>query len=236
MKAVAAALGALALFVGGALTAMADDGSPTVTTDSVTTATTQADTTTTATTTAVTTTTATTTTTPTTTWHLTWPPPAPPKKPTTTAAKTPPKPVAPPPPPARFILTGSVTPSAGVTIGSTVDYTYSVWNTGSQAATATLTDLLPPQLIPIEADAGQGSCSGTQSVSCSLGSIAAGQTVVVTIATQVGQVGSSSNAVKLVPGDPSIAVSAVGPIVVAAADATPVKVAPATPTKASRRK
>jgi uncharacterized repeat protein (TIGR01451 family) len=126
-----------------------------------------------------------------------------------------------------------VTPATGVTIGSTVDYTYSIWNTGGQAAIATLADELPPQLIPIEADAGQGSCSGGQVATCSLGSIAAGQTVTVTIATQVGEVGSSSNAAKVVAGDPSISVSALGPIVVSAADATPVRIAP---TKASRRK
>ncbi len=77
----------------------------------------------------------------------------------------------PTPSPARLVVTGVATPAAGVTVGATVDYTYSIWNTGGQAVIVTFGDALPSQVLPIEADPTQGSCSTDQQVICWLGSV-----------------------------------------------------------------
>lgn len=233
VKQLAVLLGALALFVAGGLTALADDGAP----PGVTTTTADASTTTAATTTdaETTTTVPTTTTTPapptrTITLPTRWPFPFPknqPKPAPTTPSKPSPAPTttaaaAPPPPPAHLVVTAAATPTTGVTIGATVDYSFAVANTGGQPVAATFADQLPLQVVPIEADGSQGSCSTAQSVQCALGSIAAGATVTVVIATQVGQVGAFADSASVRPAV-SVQVDQAAAIQLEATRATPVR-------------
>ena len=140
----------------------------------------------------------------------------------------------PTPSPARLVVTGVATPAAGVTVGATVDYTYSIWNTGGQAVIVTFGDALPSQVLPIEADPTQGSCSTDQQVICWLGSIGGGQRVTVTIATQVAEAGVFVNNVRIIPSDPSVPASVVGPVTIYADRATPVSYPAAT--KSARQK
>jgi uncharacterized repeat protein (TIGR01451 family) len=90
----------------------------------------------------------------------------------------------PPPPPAHLVVTGRAT-EGDLTVGSTLTYTFTVRNTGGRAVAATLTDELPEAVAPIYADAEQGSCDGSGTVTCSLGSVGAGRSVDVTIVVQV---------------------------------------------------
>lgn len=130
--------------------------------------------------------------------------------------------------PARLVVTGSVTPAAGATVGSTVDYVYTVWNTGGRPVEVTFGDALPTQVIPIEADPTHGSCSTQQQLVCWLGTVAPGQTVTVTIATQVARAGTFVNNVRIDPSDPSVPASVAGPIAVTATAAAPVSFPTAT--------
>jgi hypothetical protein len=227
VKKLVAVIAASALFVCGALTAFADDGTPGTTTTVATTtvAATTTDGTTTAavptttpetTTTVATTTTApaTTTTTPTAPslpwwWWLVHPKtktPSPKPSPGTTAGTTTASAPVSPAPPAHLTVAGAVTPPVGATVGSTVAYSFAITNTGGQAVGAAFTDALPAQVIPIAADADQGSCTSGQTVACSLGSIGAGVTVGVTIAVQVAQPGSLSDAAAVAAGSASVGV------------------------------
>jgi uncharacterized repeat protein (TIGR01451 family) len=80
-------------------------------------------------------------------------------------------------------LTGS--PSS-VSTGQQVAYTATVTNRGTApAATAAFQDILPGGVNLVSASASQGSCSGSPTVLCSLGSLApnASATVTITVAT-----------------------------------------------------
>lgn len=66
--------------------------------------------------------------------------------------------------------------------GQTLTYTLTVTNEGpGLAAAVTVTDTLPASVTLLSADPSQGSCSGSALVSCSLGSIASGTSVTVSI-------------------------------------------------------
>jgi uncharacterized repeat protein (TIGR01451 family) len=113
-----------------------------------------------------------------------------------------------------------------VTIGSTVDYTFTIANTGGQSVSATLVDVLPAQVIQIESDSDHGSCgSSGQSITCWLGVIGAGQTATVTLATQVGQVGAFDDSATVTPASSGVTVVQSSPLHVVAAAATPVRFA-----------
>jgi hypothetical protein len=85
-----------------------------------------------------------------------------------------------------------------------------VTNSGGRATTAAFTDTLPADVNPIAADVDQGSCSGSQSVTCALGSIAPGQTVTVTVVVQVNRAATFQNTISLTAGDPSAKVDSAG--------------------------
>ncbi len=69
-----------------------------------------------------------------------------------------------------------------VDVGTNFDYTATILNEGSDPADdVTLTDHLPDAVTLVTAASSQGSCSGTSTVSCSLGSIAFGDSATVTI-------------------------------------------------------
>jgi large repetitive protein len=87
------------------------------------------------------------------------------------------------------------TPSATtVATGGTLDYTIVVHNNGPATATGvTVSDALPAGYTLITATPTQGSCSGTTTVTCSLGTLVNGATATITLhGTATGQ-GSLSN-------------------------------------------
>jgi len=74
---------------------------------------------------------------------------------------------------------------ASVPSGAGVVYTVTVTNNGPAAATGVvLTDTLPPEVTLVGAMPAQGSCSGTTAITCTLGMIAPGASVPVTITTR----------------------------------------------------
>ncbi len=77
-----------------------------------------------------------------------------------------------------------------VTYGQNVTYTLTVTNNGPDAATnVTLTDTLPTNVVLVSATPSQGSCSGTTTVTCNLGTINDGANATVTIVVQAKAAG-----------------------------------------------
>jgi uncharacterized repeat protein (TIGR01451 family) len=92
-----------------------------------------------------------------------------------------------------------------VHVGQSLIYTIEVANSGPQTATeVTLTDNLPRNAGFGSASASQGSCSvGRRTVTCNLGDIASGQTVVVTIEVKPTRRGTITNAVSVTAESPT---------------------------------
>jgi uncharacterized repeat protein (TIGR01451 family) len=87
--------------------------------------------------------------------------------------------------------TGSPSP---VGVNSTLTYTISVHNFGPGTATGMIvTDPLPATTTFVSDSSSQGSCSGTTTVTCSLGSLASGATATVTIKVTATKVGTITN-------------------------------------------
>jgi uncharacterized repeat protein (TIGR01451 family) len=85
-----------------------------------------------------------------------------------------------------------------VNVRETITYTITVPNAGPGEATGvTLTDILPGSLEFVSASASQGTCSGTTTVTCALGSLARGASATVTIVARAIQAGSVSNSVSV---------------------------------------
>ncbi len=77
-----------------------------------------------------------------------------------------------------------------VTYGNNVTYTLTVTNNGPDPATnVTLTDTLPTNVMFVSATPSQGSCSGTTTVTCTLGTINNGANATVTIVVQAKAAG-----------------------------------------------
>lgn len=98
-----------------------------------------------------------------------------------------------PPPSADLSLAAQAQPNP-VTVGQTLDDTFTVTNDGpDQAAAVSLSDTLPngdtlQSVIP-----SQGSCSGTSTITCALGSIADGAHGTVSVEVTPTQAGTNSN-------------------------------------------
>ena len=87
----------------------------------------------------------------------------------------------PPPPSADLSVTKSGSPDP-VRVGQELTYAITVSNSGPNPAVgAALTDVLPGNVTFGSAVTSQGSCSGTTTVSCALGTIASGGSATVTI-------------------------------------------------------
>jgi uncharacterized repeat protein (TIGR01451 family) len=95
----------------------------------------------------------------------------------------PPPPPPPPPPAPKADLGVSLAAAPNpVTVGQTVTYTLTVSNAGPSTATATtLSDALPGGVSLISAQPSQGGCTGTTTLSCSLGTISPGGSVSIVI-------------------------------------------------------
>lgn len=81
-----------------------------------------------------------------------------------------------------------------VFVGGTLTYTGAVTNNGPATATGiTLTDTLPVGVTLVSATASQGSCSGTTTIACNLGTLANGANATVTIVVTPNVVGAVAN-------------------------------------------
>jgi len=86
-------------------------------------------------------------------------------------------------PPASDLSVSKTGPSVGVLVGSNVTYLVSVTNHGPSTATGvTVSDSLPPGVVLVAANAGQGPCAEVGGVvNCNLGSLASGEVATATI-------------------------------------------------------
>jgi uncharacterized repeat protein (TIGR01451 family) len=96
-------------------------------------------------------------------------------------------------PSADLSITKSDSPDP-VTVGSNLTYTITVKNNGPSGATGvTMTDPLPGTVTFVSATPSQGNCTGTATVTCSLGSLSNGASATVTIVVTPTQAGGISN-------------------------------------------
>jgi len=90
-------------------------------------------------------------------------------------------------------VTGSATPSSPK-INTNLTYTYNVKNNGPAAASGVvLTDTLPAGMSFVSAKATQGTCSGTSTVTCSVGTLSNGSSATVTIVAKPTKTGTFTN-------------------------------------------
>lgn len=90
-----------------------------------------------------------------------------------------------------IVKTSSPNPA---TVGSPLTYTLTVTNNGPDAAlSVTVTDPLPGTVTFVSATPSQGNCSGTTTVTCSLGTIAASGSATITIVVTPTAEGTLSN-------------------------------------------
>jgi len=79
-------------------------------------------------------------------------------------------------------------------VGATFTYTIKVANSGPSDATGTtITDPLPSQVSFVSDSASQGSCSGTTTVTCNLGTVKNGSSATVTITVKAKTAGTATN-------------------------------------------
>jgi uncharacterized repeat protein (TIGR01451 family) len=121
-----------------------------------------------------------------------------------------------------------------VSAGSNVTYTLYVTNSGPLTATSvTVTDTLPSGTTLISASPSRGSCTGTSTVTCSLGDILANDSAVITLVVTPSTPGTITNvsSVSSSSSDPNTANnSSSAKTIVTAASPTPTPTPTVTPT------
>jgi uncharacterized repeat protein (TIGR01451 family) len=86
-------------------------------------------------------------------------------------------------------------------VGSNITYTIKASNGGPDLArSSTISDPLPANVSLVSATASQGSCTGTTTVSCSLGTIANGGSATVTIVAKATAAGTATNTASVSSG------------------------------------
>jgi uncharacterized repeat protein (TIGR01451 family)/CSLREA domain-containing protein len=111
-----------------------------------------------------------------------------------------------PPASADLSLTKTGSPNP-VLVGANLTYTITVTNNGPDTATSVVVmDVLPANLTSVSATSTQGSCSGTSTVSCALGDLAAGASATVTLVGTPTAAGNLSNTAGITSGvsDPTL--------------------------------
>jgi uncharacterized repeat protein (TIGR01451 family) len=85
--------------------------------------------------------------------------------------------------------------SPDVTVGDDITYTLAVKNNHATATapSVTVTDALPSSLTFVAASAAQGSCSGSTTVTCAIGSLGPGQSTTATIVAKTTVTGPVTN-------------------------------------------
>jgi len=105
------------------------------------------------------------------------------------------------PPPgfgADLRVTKSDSPEPGMVLKN-LTYTLTVTNNGPDVATGvTLTDTLPACLNFVSATPSQGTCSGTNTMTCNYGTVNSGESVTVSIVVTPKQVGSLTNSATVI--------------------------------------
>jgi uncharacterized repeat protein (TIGR01451 family) len=97
------------------------------------------------------------------------------------------------PPTADLAISKSDSPDP-VTVGNNVTYTITVTNNGPATATGVnVSDMLPAGETFVSVTPSQGSCTGTSTISCALGSLANGGSATVTLVVTPTQTGGISN-------------------------------------------
>ena len=87
--------------------------------------------------------------------------------------------------------------------GANLTYSINVKNSGPASATGvTVTDTLPSSMSFVSARSSQGSCSGTSTITCALGSMANGAGASVTIVVQPRTAGTYSNSARVSASSP----------------------------------
>ena len=100
---------------------------------------------------------------------------------------------APPPPTANLSITKTDAPDPA-TAGSNLSYTITVINNGPNTATGVaVTDTLPANVGFVSSSASQGTCTGTSTVTCNLGTLSNGASAVVSIVVTPNAAGNLSN-------------------------------------------
>lgn len=98
---------------------------------------------------------------------------------------------------ADLSLAGTASPNPAA-VGSTLSYRLTLTNNGPATSTnAQLTDTLPSNVTFVSASTTQGSCSGTGTVNCNIGTLASGASAIVTIVvtpTASGQISNTATA------------------------------------------
>ena len=105
-------------------------------------------------------------------------------------------------PSADLSITKADSPDPAKT-GGNLTYTITVKNAGPTAATGvTVTDSLPAGVNLVSAVPAQGSCSGTTTITCNLGTILSGAGTKITIVVVPTQAGSLSNTATVIANEP----------------------------------
>jgi uncharacterized repeat protein (TIGR01451 family) len=107
-----------------------------------------------------------------------------------------------PGPEADLLITLAAAPDP-VTVGQILTYTLNVANSGPSTATGVvLSDVLPAGVTLVSAQPTQGSCSGTATISCSLGTLAVGGNASVVIRVIPNTAGSLTDTAIVTSGVP----------------------------------
>jgi uncharacterized repeat protein (TIGR01451 family) len=86
-------------------------------------------------------------------------------------------------------------------VGNNITYTIKASNAGPNLArSTTVTDPLPSNVSFVSATASQGSCSGSSTVTCSLGTIASGGSATVTVVAKASTTGTATNTANVSTG------------------------------------
>ena len=98
-----------------------------------------------------------------------------------------------------LVVTKTANP-ASAKVGDTINYSISVINKGPATVTGvTVTDVLPADVNYVSAAATQGTCSGKDTVTCSIGTLANEATATVTIVVKATTVGTVKNTADVGP-------------------------------------